>query len=568
MSNKNIYLGVNLLHDTSAAILRDGELIAAVEQERFDGCRHSTNFPRDAIDFCLHQASITIEQVSAVGVTFDYSAFALNNHPFEQNTVNHDDMSKEGRQVQHQRNMAVYRSALDDMRASGLGNFVTIRHHLCHAAGTFFSSGFDRANILVVDGRGEDECTSLYLGDGLSINKLKSYEIKDSLGHLYTYVTSLCGLYNHIGQEGKTMGLAPYGTGKLSLLDSVLKFESDRYRIDREAMRSLKKYANRDIVFSDESKELAFAVQKALEEAFAFLAEDLYAQTGVNNFCLSGGVTLNCNANARLAQLPFVEKLYLQPAANDAGTAVGAAMVLHAGATGTRPVVREQVYLGPSFTDDEIEAYLQEQGLSYQKLLDPALVAAELIHAGKIIGWCQGAAEFGPRALGNRSILASPCSATIRDKVNVVKQRENWRPLAPSVLAEQAGHWFSPTLPSPHMLLTLNVLPEKRNVVPGITHVDGTARVQTVEADANPLYHRLISCLFDLSGVPMVMNTSLNTKGQPIVRTPADCIECLYESGLDAIIVGDMIVYNERTALKRISEKDQAINDASELSVL
>lgn len=545
MTSKKAYLGVNLLHDTSAAILCDGELVAAVEQERFDGVRHSTNFPHDAIQFCLKEAGLKISDVKNIGVTFDYSSFIANNRPFEQNTVNHDDISLDGQKVQIARNITTYRNAIQSMRESGLGNFVSIRHHFCHAAATFFSSGFESSNILVLDGRGEDESTSLYLGNGISIEKLKSYPIKDSLGHLYTYVTSLCGLYSYIGQEGKTMGLSSYGSGKVSIIDTVLKFDKSSYFIDREAMRKLRDIADKK-AFSDSSKELAYAVQKAIERAFAFLAEDLYRQTGNRNFCLAGGVALNCNANGVVAGLDFVDNIYIQPAANDAGAAIGAAMLLHVGDLETRPVVREQVYLGPDFSSKEIVDYLSSEKISFEKIASPHQEAAKLINSGMVIGWCQGKMEFGPRALGNRSIIAAPTSASIRDRVNVVKQRESWRPLAPSVLAEHAANWFEMPAPSPFMLITMKVREKYKDLVAAITHVDGTARVQTVSEKDNKKYYDLINEYHKLSGIPMVLNTSLNTKGKPIVSSPADCIECLYESGLDAIFIGDYLIYNTK----------------------
>ncbi|UQY35108.1 hypothetical protein K8U54_00970 [Pseudomonas fulva] len=551
MTIKNAYLGVNLLHDTSAAILYDGVLVAAVEQERFDGIRHSTNFPHEAIDFCLKEAGLKLENVKNIGVTFDYSSFIANNRPFEQNTVNHDDTHALGQMTQITRNLSTYRHAIQSMRESGLGNFISVRHHLCHAAGTFFSSGFDRSNILIADGRGEDEATSLYHGNGISIEKLKSYPIKDSLGHLYTYITSLCGLYSYIGQEGKTMGLASYGSGRVSIIDSVLRFAGDSYFIDREAMRELKNIADKK-AFSDKSKDLAYAVQKAIEKAFVFLAEDLYKKTGNHNFCLAGGVALNCNANGLIAELDFVENIYIQPAANDAGAAIGAAMLLHVGDQETRPVVKEQVYLGPHFSSNEIESYLTSEKIPFEIVENPHQDAAKLINSGMVIGWCQGKMEFGPRALGNRSILAAPTSAAVRDRVNIVKQRESWRPLAPSVLSEHAADWFHVPAPSPFMLITMKVREKYRDLVAAISHVDGTARVQTVSREDNKKYYDLISEYHKLSGIPMVLNTSLNTKGKPIVSSPADCIECLYESGLDAIFIGDYLIYNKANSKKEI----------------
>ncbi len=375
------------------------------------------------------------------------------------------------------------------MKNSGFSDFTMVRHHISHAAAAFFLSGFDEANVIVIDGRCENESTSLYHGSELSLNLIDSYSINDSLGHLYTYVTSLLGLYTHRGQEGKTMELSAYGSGKI-LLDKVVHFSDDRYFINRNKMRKLSELANK-APFSDESKELSYAVQKALEEAYLFLAEQCYKKTGLKKFALAGGVALNCNSNGKLIEQTFVEDLFIQPAANDAGAAIGAAMVLQVGHNQCRPELPDsQIYLGPEYSESDTLKALEKSGFQYTLTENPSKLAAQLLNDGLVIGWYQGAMEFGPRALGNRSILANPGSPTTQDKVNLIKKRESWRPFAPSVLAEECGKWFTPDVPSPYMLITRNVLEDKQSLVPGITHVDGTARVQTVIEEDNEKYYK------------------------------------------------------------------------------
>jgi carbamoyltransferase len=544
------YLGLNIQHDTSAALVVDGDLVAAVEQERFDGCRHSRAFPEQAIDFCLATAGISREQLSGVAVSFDYSRFLWNGAPFEHNTIAEDDLHILGRAKQVQQNAGLWRRAREQLEQHGYKDAYYVRHHLAHAAAAFFLSGFEAANVLVVDGRGECESTSLMYASDHSILEIETYPIEHSLGQLYSYVTHLCGLHSRSGQEGKTMGLAAYGRSRIDF-SKVVKIVGQRYSIDRNAMRRLATLrtpagaTSGDASDNADARDLAWSVQNALERVFVALGERLHNETGERRFVVSGGVGLNCNANAVLLSQPFVEQLFVQPAANDAGTAVGAAMLLWTEASETPPTAsRGAIYLGPSYGEQAIEAALLSLGESDAvRTNSPAVQAAELVASGFVVGWYQGAMEFGPRALGNRSILADPRNPRAPDMINSkVKFRERWRPFAPSVLAERVGEWFHPAVESPYMLLTLNVRPGKEEQVPAITHIDGSARVQTVCPKDNRLFHELISSFHERTGVPMVLNTSLNTKGQPIVCTPSDAIRCFRSCDLDALVLGNYVL--------------------------
>jgi carbamoyltransferase len=544
------FLGINILHDTSAALVVDGELMAAVEEERFNRERHTGAFPARAVEYCLAVAGLEPSQLTAVGTTFDYCKFRFNAQPFEQHTIAHHDRGLRGRVRILADSAAVWRQAKRELASSGLRRPRFVRHHLTHAACGYYLSGYPRAGVLVFDGRGERESTSLWRAEGTRIQHLESYGVKDSLGHLYTYVTYLCGLYGTLGNEGKTMGLAGYGSGQMTL-DDVLLFEGDRYRVDRRRMRELAQYQAPRGRPDDRSRELAYAVQAKLEEAYRFLARRLVALSGCDSVVLSGGIALNCNANGMLAGSGLAKELFVPPAANDAGTAIGAAYLMWAEHTGRRPAApRDMVYLGPSFNEaairDAIGWATMEASHSVRRVDDPADVAAAAIASGYVVGWYQGGMEFGPRALGNRSILADPRDPEMPKKLNNrVKYREPWRPFAPSVLADEAAGWFSPAVASPHMLLSFTVRPERRGLVPAITHVDGSSRIQTVTAQSNPIYHALIKRFHDLTGVPMVLNTSLNIKGQPIARTPADAIRCFLHSGLDVLVMGNWVLAKE-----------------------
>jgi carbamoyltransferase len=554
------FLGVNILHDTSAAIIVDGHLVAAVEEERFNRDRHTAAFPVSAIEYCLQQAGVARKDLRGIGLTFDYERFVGNSAVFDKNLIDHDDLGADGVARIRKVNEDTWLEATAQLKRHGMGHARGFRHHETHAACGFYLSGLDEANVLVMDGRGEEESTSLWRGSDGRLEHLESYPVSESLGHLYTYVTNLCGLYkssgsvertghlNAIGNEGKTMGLSAYGSGAISL-DDVLTFNAERYHIDRKRLRELDRFRRTIEEGPDEnSRELAFGLQRKLEEAYLFLARRLQSLTGLRDFVLTGGVALNCNANGVLAASALVEKLFIPPAAHDAGAAIGAASLLWVEHAGEPPKVpADQVYVGESIEAAVVHQAVATSGIAKTaRVTDPAAVAAEAVAAGYVTGWCQGRMEFGPRALGNRSILADPRDSAMPDKINrSVKFREPWRPFAPSVLAEDAAEWFSPVLESPYMLLASDVREDRRASVPAITHVDGSARLQTVTAEANALYHRLITRFKELTGVSMVLNTSLNIKGEPIARDPSDAIRCFTDSGLEVLVIADMVLWKD-----------------------
>lgn len=557
------FLGLNILHDTSAAIVVDGELVCAVEEERFNRDRHTAAFPNAAIEYCLERAGLRREDVQGVGLTFDYERFKDGTDPFDQNLIDHDDLRAGGLEVIRDLNTQTWQEATDQLKRNGLSNARHFRHHLTHAACGYYLSGLTEANVLVMDGRGEDESTSLWSASGTTIDHLESYPVADSLGHLYTYVTALCGLYGRsgrreraghlgaIGNEGKTMGLSGYGSDRISF-DDVVTYASGRYRVHHDKLRELDVLKVAQGQPDDNSRDLARGLQKKLEEVYRFLAERLESLTGRRQLVLAGGVALNCNANGMLAGSSLVDKIFVPPAAHDAGAALGAAFLQWVEYSGQAPKVPvDQIYLGEAIDKAGVaKALAASEVTQVAKVEDPAAVAATALADGLVVGWCQGRMEFGPRALGNRSILGDPRDPGMPDKINLrVKFRESWRPFAPSVLADRNAEWFEPAIESPYMLLSLNVRPDRRETVPAISHVDGSARVQTVTAQANPLYHRLIDCFAGLTGVPMVLNTSLNVRGEPIARTPEDAIRCFTGSGLDVLVIDDMVMWKDGVSL-------------------
>ncbi len=546
------FLGLNLLHDTSAALVVDGELVAAAEQERFNGDRHTTAFPADAIAYCLDQAGIGSRDIRETAVAFDHDLLSIDSDPLTRKLFTSGGSPAEDGRLLPTANLVSWREAQARLAGQGLPNVCYLRHHLTHAACGFYLSDFDEASVLVLDGRGEHESTTLWHAEGASINHLDSYDVADSLGHMYSYVTGLCGLYSSFGNEGKTMGLAGYGTGQISF-ENVVTFDSHRYRLHWDELRKFDQYQVPLGKPDAGSAELAYAVQQRLEQAVRFLVGRLESVTGCRSFVLSGGVALNCNANGKLLSLPQVERLFIPPAANDAGTSVGAAFLRWVHFSGRRPrVPPSPVYLGPDLTSQEVDRAVAAACLdNVATISDPAETAAAALSAGLIVGWAQGRAELGPRALGNRSILADPRDPRVSRRLNDrVKFREPWRPFAPSVLAANAADWFSPPAESPYMLLTFTVRPEKRNLIPAVTHIDGTSRVQTVRREENPSYYALIQRFYEMTGIPIVLNTSLNIRGEPMALTATDALGCFRRSGLDVLVLGNVVTWKDGVDLK------------------
>ena len=569
-------LGINAaFHDSSACLIRDGVVVAAAEEERFSRIKHGKRatpyqahaLPFHAIDYCLDAGGITLADVDDVAYSFD--PFLLTNGTTERRfALPHDvDEARRGGGYDPWDSIflagitAAPRMLRDDVpfhlreRMNGAAEwhrwrFHFVEHHVAHAASAYYPAPFKRAAVLTLDGRGECVSTYLGVGDGFQLEKLAEVPLPHSLGLLYERVTSHLGFLNS-SDEYKVMALASYGTPRYAdRFRAHLRWRDDGgYEILPFDLTELIGAARSPkATFDAVHFDIASSLQLVLEEAGVKLATWLHHRTGERNLCLAGGVALNCVMNSRIARESPFERVWVQPAAGDAGTSLGAALAVWAEqeSAGTRDGLQgassrwqmDSAYLGPSFTDDQIRAALDHARLTYTQPADYTAAVADALVQGKVVGWFQGRMEFGPRALGARSILASPTDPAMMQRLNELKDREDFRPVAPVVLAEEAGRFFAGCDESPFMLFVYDVRPEVADLVPAIRHIDGTARAQTVRQEQSPLFHQLLERFRDRSGVPVLVNTSFNTRGKPIVCTPQDALECFYTSPIDVLAIG------------------------------
>jgi carbamoyltransferase len=555
-----ISLGINYsqMHDSSACITRDGEVLFAVAEERLSRVKHDARFPALAIRACLDFAGVQAAQVDFLcqgwplpraGFLHDLRCYATGKQPLDSRALLNS--------TRHFLSMWHQRAGANPFRqtfGNGKSPFRFVGHHLAHAISAYAYSGFDDAAVLVLDGRGAVEATSLWHGHDGRLDHVWTIPWPNSLGLFYAQFTQYLG-FTPYSDEWKVMGLAPYGEPGINLNEFITP-DGNPYRvatrllIGKDSAPSAGIEARLGPARIPESeiearqKNLSFAVQDACEQAMIHLAAGAVAKTGCRNLCLAGGVALNSKANGKIVAAGLVDRLFVQPAAGDDGVCLGAALAPYLDNSGKLPIHKmRHAYLGPQSSDAEIEKALQTYKIRSTRVADPAKTAAEMLANGKILGWFQGRMEFGPRALGSRSILADPRDPEMNSKVNnAVKFREWWRPFAPSMLAEVAGEYLESATDSPFMVLTAQVRPEKRSVIPSVTHVDGSARPQTVERDVNPLYWNLIREFGERTGVPVVMNTSFNLRGEPIVCTPTDAIRTFFSSGMDALVIGNFVV--------------------------
>jgi carbamoyltransferase len=591
-------LGVSCyFHDSAAVLLRDGELVAAAEEERFTRKKHDYEFPQRAIDYCLQFGGLR-------ACDLDYVAF------FEKPFVKFERLLLTCLQTfPHSRH--VFQEAMISwfgdklwikhhlQKRLGLqpSQILFSEHHLSHAASAFYCSPFDEAALLTVDGVGEWTTASLGVGKGTEVKLLQEIRFPHSLGLLYSAFTAFLGFEVNEG-EYKVMGMAPFGEPRY--LDKVYKLVrangDGSFELDMDYFcfhHSAKQTYNRKFVnlfgpprdpkahfftpatgfpsyfgerpenFFDLGKQnqhyadIAASIQTVTEELLLHMARQAHRETGLERLCMAGGVALNSVANARiLKETPFKE-IYVQPAAGDGGGALGAALYAYHMLLGKpRQFRMEHAYWGEEHGAGEIEQFLKENQICYERFEKEGKLIERVVdhlQAGKVLGWAQGRFEWGPRALGNRSILADPRRAEMKDVVNTkIKFREPFRPFAPSVLAERAGEYFAlqdaPThYPARFMLYVTDVHLDKRDVIPAITHVDGTARLQTVHKEESPRYSRLIETFGQATGVPVVLNTSFNLKGEPIVNTPWESFQTFYRSEMDTLVLGNYLI--EKTAV-------------------
>ena len=592
-------LGISsFYHDSAACLLKDGEIVAAAQEERFTRKKHDAGFPTHAIQYCLKEAGIVANDID--NVVFYEKPFVK----FERLLETYLAFAPKGF-TSFAKAMPVWikdklfqKSALIKELKSTFGESVDWRerllfseHHLSHAASAYYPSPFDSAAVLTLDGVGEWTTTSLAIGKGSDLQVVKEIHFPHSLGLLYSAFTYYTGFKVNSG-EYKVMGLAPYGEPRFAdLIQEKLitvaedgSFQLDMSYFDYATGLTMtnKKFnalfggppRTSETELTQREMDLAASVQKVTEDIVLELARGIAKETGERNLCLAGGVALNCVANGILLREKIFDNIWIQPAAGDAGGALGAALstwYIHHNkerVVSTERDAMKGAYLGPEFTDNEIETELTNCGANFKKLTEAEMIEeiASVLADEKAVGWMQGRMEFGPRALGGRSIIADPRSPVMQKQLNLkVKYRESFRPFAPSVLREDVGEWFEHEIDSPYMLLVADVQSDKRRAmteeeemlfgidklniprssVPAITHVDYSARIQTVHADTNPKYHAVISKFKEKTGCSLVVNTSFNVRGEPIICTPTDAFKCFMGTEMDVLAVGNYVLYKE-----------------------
>lgn len=550
-------LGINCFsHDTAACLIQDGRVVAFAEEERFNRDKHTKAFPDLAIAYCLQEGGISMDQVDAVafahraGTDFGRGAW---------DALKRGAPKRLAAQAYVDLNLA--RKQRDFVRRWGYrGRVFNVGHHQAHAASAFFASPFDEAAVLTLDRGGDFLSATLGHGRDHHLRTMAEVRNPDSLGEVYTALTWYLGFHPN-SDEGKVMGLAPYGRDRLAhqfrdlirfTPDGLFKVNLSWFAYQRESKvplgrRFLQRYGaprKPGSELTELHEDLAYAVQDLTEEAGLHVTRALHRLTGSKNLCLAGGVALNSVMNARLLHETPFEHVFIQPAAGDAGNALGAALwAWHQEMGQPRTWAMEHAFFGKAWTEAEHKEVLASRKLPFKEVADPSAEAARLLAEGKIVGWFQGRAEVGPRALGARSILADPRRAEMKDIVNAqVKHREGFRPFAPSVLHERGPEYFEGYYPNPFMLLVLPIREEKRGVIPAVTHVDGTGRMQTVQRHENEAYYRLIEEFEKRTGVPVVLNTSFNLMGEPIVHRPEEALNDFLNTGMDALLLGPYLL--------------------------
>ena len=592
-------LGISsFYHDSAACLLKDGAIVAAAQEERFTRKKHDAGFPHHAVKYCLREAGIKADTIS--NVVFYEKPFIK----FERLLETYLAFAPRGfmsftKAIPIWAKDKLFQKSLlvKELSSTLCGDInwherlLFSEHHISHAASAFYPSPFESAAVLTLDGVGEWTTTSLAIGKGRDLSVVKEIHFPHSLGLLYSAFTYYTGFKVNSG-EYKVMGLAPYGEPCYAniIKDKLITISEDgSFQLDMSYFNyatgltmTNKKFAalfggpprTSETELTQREMNLAASVQQVTEEVIIKMAKGIAKDTGERNLCLAGGVALNCVANGILLREKIFDNIWIQPAAGDAGGALGAALAAwHLHHNNERIVSAERdamkgAYLGPEFSDEEVEAELSACGAKFEKFSEAELIekVATALVEEKAVGWMQGRMEFGPRALGARSIIADPRSPTMQKQLNLkVKYRESFRPFAPSVLREDVGGWFEHETDSPYMLLVADVREDKRcamageentlsgidklntirSSVPAITHVDYSARIQTVHSDTNPRYYAVISKFKEKTGCPLLVNTSFNVRGEPIVCTPAEAFKCFMGTELDVLAIGNYLLIKD-----------------------
>jgi len=591
-----IVLGINAFHgDSAACLVRDGELLAAAEEERFRRIKHWAGFPSEAIRYCLEEAGVGLDAVDVVALNQDAKAnlgkkigFTLARRP---------DLKLVLDRIRNKRE----RAGVDRLLAEAFpdqsfrGRVMPVEHHLAHLSSAFHVSPFDQAVVVSVDGFGDFASGAWGEGSGSDIDISGRVYFPHSLGIFYQALTQFLG-FPHYGDEYKVMGLAPYGKpAYLEAMREIVKLEADGgYRLNLDYFRHHKEKVEYEWengvpavgqLYSDalesllgparaadepleqRHRDIAHSIQAMYEEAFFHLLNHLHAQYGHDALCLAGGCAMNSVANGKVRRNTPFKQVYIQSAAGDAGGAIGAAFVAWhdlnpspqpsppGGERGRARFVMDHAYWGPSFSDEQIgeilgqrQAEIEQAGCRIEQIADEAALCdrtAAAIAEGQVVGWFQGRLEWGPRALGNRSIVCDPRRADMKDILNLkIKRRESFRPFAPSILREAVAAWFEEDDEVPFMMKVFQIREEKRAEIPAVTHVDGSGRLQTVYQHTNPRYHRLISAFQELTGVPIVLNTSFN-ENEPVVCRPEEALDCFLRTRMDVLVLGSWFIHRQ-----------------------
>jgi carbamoyltransferase len=566
-------LGINaVFHDSSACIIKDGKLLAAAEEERFTHIKHGKRsvpfstyeLPYHAINYCLEVAGIHLNDVDHFAYSFDQYLLLGNEadkafiplpiQPKKDNAkpawsnpydalflsyiINAPKQLIDGYPHHLQKRFKGARISSEQWHF--------VEHHIAHAASAFHPSPYNDAAVLTLDGRGEIATTTYNIGSGNELTRIGQVDMPHSLGLLYERVTEHLG-FLHSSDEYKVMALASFGkpTFVKDFREIIKLSGKGQYTIEDERLEE--RFGPRRLrheEFTSHHFNIAHSLQLVLEETAIEICNWLQQETKQENLCMAGGVALNCVMNARIRDKTQFKNIWIQPAAGDAGTALGAAIWVDSKQRNStnKDFNMQHAYWGPEYTDEEIEQFLKWTKTPYRKLDNLAKETANILAQDKIIGWFQGRMEFGPRALGARSILASPISPNMQARLNEVKDREDFRPVAPVVLEEDADEWFINAWYSPFMLFVYDVHPGKADKIPAVRHVDGTARIQTINQQQHKKYYDLIKAFKEKTGVPVLVNTSFNTLGKPIVCTPRDALECFWGSPFDALVIGSFLI--------------------------
>lgn len=569
------FLGINLMMDPSVAIVRDGQVIAFSEEERHVRIKHAAGlYPSRALQYCLKTAGCRLSDVAAVGINWDLDAYTdgrmkefyhqmRKEHPVDEKTIRWQDSRLK------LRNLDSYRESHESewRRIYGTIPFpkiYTMPHHYTHAYHAFSQSPFDRAVCVTVDGSGDRSCTIVWRCDGEKVEAIYELNMPHSLGWVYAAMTEYLGFRAYDG-EYKVMGLAAYGRPDPEMREKVAKivhqasdgigYEVDGTYIHYGPHTYSPRFTDKlvDLLgrpprlssekITDWHENLSYAVQEALEEHVSRLVKWAIGKTGISNVCVGGGVGLNVKMNSKLFELGEVDDLFAHPLCGDSGAAVGAALLACHEHTQATPERLTTLAIGHEERTEDIEQILEVARIKYEKPADLCAVVADELAKGRIVGWFQGRMEAGPRALGCRSILADPRDTSNRDKVNaIIKFREYWRPFCPSIMAEHMDRYFDAYTEAPFMIMAFQANDRLKEDAPAIVHVDGTARVQMVRQEVAPRYHELLEAFNTRTGVPVLLNTSFNVKGEPIVCNTQDALRTFWSTGLEVLAIGDFII--------------------------